>query len=602
MKTKFAATVGMATYDDFDGVYFTVTALQLYHKKWIDEIIVVNNNPDSREGKRIEVFCHNLGVRHIPLRGVQGTSLPRQMVFDNAKDKNFVLCMDSHVLLHPGSFESIEEYCRLNPGNQDLIQGVLVYDGARTYSCQFNSRWGAGMKGQWEDNPLRKTEAWFEIPAQGLGLFGCFKQDWLGFNPRFRYFGGEEWYIHDKYRNAGRKTVCLSGLQWSHRFHDQTVPTKYPNRIDYRLANYLIGWDENKKPRDEVINHFQQQYPDLFTNEKVSQILEYVEGRVENIPDMSPINATPCGSCSERAATTKSIEDLYNTQCKTVSDINEHLPTLKELAKDHVVVEFGVRTGVSTTALLAGRPRKLISYDLNDSAQARNLLKVAAQERIPFEFWMGDSRVVDIEECDVLFIDTLHNGEHVYQELMKNGKKVRKYIAFHDTEIFGLRGEGGKVGLLTGIRMFLKQNPEWHTIRHDKNNNGFTIISRLKEDAPKPLPSILTMTYNYAKSEAKDLINGRIRVPLEVAEARYEICTSNHGKCPMGQRNIDTDRCAGCGCWLQEQIDKEGKSLGKQTGKVWRPLDYCPHGLWGEYAKIVNDQPANPVDTSSPTR
>src|SRR5215831_15619712 len=40
-------TVGMATYDDFDGVYFTVMGLRLYHSEIADRIsiLIVDNNP-----------------------------------------------------------------------------------------------------------------------------------------------------------------------------------------------------------------------------------------------------------------------------------------------------------------------------------------------------------------------------------------------------------------------------------------------------------------------------------------------------------------------------------------------------------------------------
>ena len=36
----------------------------------------------------------------------------------------------------------------------------------------------------------------------------------------FREFGGEEWYIHEKYRQAGAKCLCLPFLRWQHRFAD----------------------------------------------------------------------------------------------------------------------------------------------------------------------------------------------------------------------------------------------------------------------------------------------------------------------------------------------------------------------------------------------
>lgn len=39
--------MGMATYDDFDGTYFTVMALRLYHSEVVDRfsILIVDNNP-----------------------------------------------------------------------------------------------------------------------------------------------------------------------------------------------------------------------------------------------------------------------------------------------------------------------------------------------------------------------------------------------------------------------------------------------------------------------------------------------------------------------------------------------------------------------------
>ena len=45
------------------------------------------------------------------------------------------------------------------------------------------------------------------------------------------------------------------------------------------------------------------------------------------------------------------IEDYYQIQCDTASDINEHLPVLKEYAqKCETITEMGVRAVVSTWA------------------------------------------------------------------------------------------------------------------------------------------------------------------------------------------------------------------------------------------------------------
>ena len=48
-KLKCKLTIGMATYDDYDGVYFSVQALRMYHPEILDqvEILVVDNHPDG---------------------------------------------------------------------------------------------------------------------------------------------------------------------------------------------------------------------------------------------------------------------------------------------------------------------------------------------------------------------------------------------------------------------------------------------------------------------------------------------------------------------------------------------------------------------------
>ena len=48
-------TIGMAVYDDYDGVYFTVQALRLYHEICRSdrvEFIIIDNNPDSANGTK----------------------------------------------------------------------------------------------------------------------------------------------------------------------------------------------------------------------------------------------------------------------------------------------------------------------------------------------------------------------------------------------------------------------------------------------------------------------------------------------------------------------------------------------------------------------
>ena len=60
------------------------------------------------------------------------------------------------------------------------------------------------MYGTWDNSGLADDPDAppFEIPMQGMGLFACRRAAWPGFNQAFRGFGGEEWYIHEKFRRA----------------------------------------------------------------------------------------------------------------------------------------------------------------------------------------------------------------------------------------------------------------------------------------------------------------------------------------------------------------------------------------------------------------
>jgi len=182
----------------------------------------------------------------------------------------------------------------------------------------------------------------------------------------------------------------------------------------------------------------------------------------------------------------KTLEELYNEKCFTPSDINEHLPTLKSLAEEcETVTEMGVRWVVSTYALLSGKPKKLTSIDIvpleNYGNSSADLEKLALDNGVEFKFILGDTTSIEIEETDLLFIDTWHVYEQLKKELELHANKVKKYIAFHDTVTFGEHGEGGKHrGLIPAINEFLNDNPHWHIHRIYNNNNGLLILKRDK--------------------------------------------------------------------------------------------------------------------------
>lgn len=261
MKPKL--TIGMATYEDFNGVYFSVQALRLYHPDLMDqiEIIVVDNKPDSNHGREVKNFIeqHVNNGRYLPFEEWESTAV-RDKVFEEAKG-DYVLCMDCHVLLMPGALEQLIGYYDAHPDTKDILQGPLVYDNLHMYSTHFKPQWRDQMFGTWETDheALRRGEP-FEIPMCGLGIFSCKKEHWPGFNKLFRGFGGEEWYIHEKFRQRGGQALCLPFLKWVHRF-GRPDGVKFPLTLENKVRNYMIGWmelygDKNHERVHSIIEHF----------------------------------------------------------------------------------------------------------------------------------------------------------------------------------------------------------------------------------------------------------------------------------------------------------------------------------------------------------
>ena len=178
------------------------------------------------------------------------------------------------------------------------------------------------------------------------------------------------------------------------------------------------------------------------------------------------------------------LENIYNQRCSMPSDINEHLPTLKKYAEecDHIT-EMGVRWVVSTFAFMMGKPKKLISIDIDPvekhGIQTIDLITLAKTAGVEFEFVLGDTTEIEIEETDFLFIDTLHTYTQLKKELALHPSKVKKYIGFHDTTTFAQVGEYKEVGLWPAIEEFLNSNPEWVIAEKFENNNGLTILKRI---------------------------------------------------------------------------------------------------------------------------
>ena len=251
-------TIGMATFKDFDGVYFTLQSLRLYHNLDDVELLVVDNSGCKTTREFVESWVKG---RYVLATDVVGTAAPRDLVFREARGEA-VLCCDSHVLFAPGAIERLKRFYAETPECNDLLQGPLVYDDGKSFATHFDPQWRGQMWGTWGTDPrgLDPEGPPFEIPMQGLGVFSSRKSAWLGFNPEFRGFGGEEGYIHEKFRLAGRRCLCLPWLRWMHRFgRPDGVP--FPLTVEAKLRNYVIGHAELGLDLTAVVQHFAEHMP-----------------------------------------------------------------------------------------------------------------------------------------------------------------------------------------------------------------------------------------------------------------------------------------------------------------------------------------------------
>jgi hypothetical protein len=171
---------------------------------------------------------------------------------------------------------------------------------------------------------------------------------------------------------------------------------------------------------------------------------------------------------------------LFSARAASASDINQHMPRLRALASCcSVVVEFGTRSGNSTVAFLQGLADRtagtLHSYDI----APQQFQPPELPESVAWQFHQADTTQLDtIPACDLLFIDTLHNFEVVEAELQHH-RQVARWIAFHDTVLFGSRDElGYGPGINHAIFRFLAANHEWAVLEHHAHNCGLLVLQR----------------------------------------------------------------------------------------------------------------------------
>jgi hypothetical protein len=155
------------------------------------------------------------------------------------------------------------------------------------------------------------------------------------------------------------------------------------------------------------------------------------------------------------------------------------------------VVEFGVKGGASSSALIRGA-RHVTSFDLVETAEARELEAVAGER---WDYRIEDSRTAEPFPCDMLFIDSLHTYAQVSAELERWASFTSRLV-FHDTMTFGSVGADGEtgrhswqyvpgqsvpmehLGIRPAIDELMIREPDWRVGYSTPESHGLLVLER----------------------------------------------------------------------------------------------------------------------------
>jgi len=201
------------------------------------------------------------------------------------------------------------------------------------------------------------------------------------------------------------------------------------------------------------------------------------------------------------------LEDKYSELCNKERTFDPDLhPTLVKYATEcSHITEVGVRWVESTFSFLMGKPETLVLIDIDHPSIHVNFdgeenfklaIELAKQQNTKMTFTQASILDIDIEDTDLLFIDTEHSYLQLKHELLKHSNKAKKYIIMHDTLAHAHvdssaysqqhtlteidKGDFEKHGLLLAISEFLEKNKNWELFEQTTTGQGLTVLKRIK--------------------------------------------------------------------------------------------------------------------------
>jgi len=268
-------TISMATYDDFDGVYFTIQAIRMYHKLDNVEFLVLDNNPTGPHSAALKHFLLSVpNAKYIEVTNRKSSWVKYDAFLHATGD--VILGLDCHLLLVPGFFDALLSYFQNDQNKLNMLTGPLVYNDLKSKAPSLTPCWGKHDFGMWSSMPKEPVLEPFEIEAQGMGCFSFHKDGWKPIPTTFNGFGAEEWFMAEHTRKGGGKVICHPNMGWMHRFGRPS--RTFPLTLEDKIKNYYIGWLDIYESMDhpkmvEMTEHWKTQIPESKLNEIIKRIV-----------------------------------------------------------------------------------------------------------------------------------------------------------------------------------------------------------------------------------------------------------------------------------------------------------------------------------------
>ena len=164
-----------------------------------------------------------------------------------------------------------------------------------------------------------------------------------------------------------------------------------------------------------------------------------------------------------------------NIRWKMVGDMYKRLDYIqKTFIGVETITEFGPFQGCSTAAWISLRPKKFVTVDRGVSLDIPVFQQAAEEVGVSFKFVIGNDIEIDIEPCELLFIDTMHTEDHTFNELLRHADKISKYLVFHDVN-------PNRFNTLKGINKWWVNHSEWQLKYQDFEDCGFMVLEKLSQ-------------------------------------------------------------------------------------------------------------------------